>query len=99
MLEHRACWACCAWRRGAHPPPNTECDWAHVYKQNSIPPSLEYDAAAGVIEPLMPSTTSPATVTDPDRTLFYLSLREALAMALEHGTVGARINQCPRPGE
>src|SRR5207302_1725790 len=73
----------------AHPCPNVECDWAHVYQAEQIPPSLEFDAADGVIAPLFPSVLEPATVSDAERTPFFLSRAEAFAMALEKGNVGA----------
>jgi outer membrane protein TolC len=67
-----------------------ECDWAHVYRRENIPTSLEFDAADAVITPLVPAAADPATVTDAERTPHYLSLQEALAMALESGRIGAQ---------
>src|SRR5438445_3754747 len=80
-----ACLAGCA-----HPCPNGECDWAHIYQREQIPLSLEFDAAEAVITPIIPPVPDPATVTDPERTPLYLSLQEAFAMALEQGNVGAQ---------
>ena len=74
----------------AHPPPGIECDWAHVYNRENIPLSLEFDAADAVLTPTVPSVAQPATVTDPDRTPFYISLEQAFALALENGNVGAQ---------
>src|SRR3979490_935436 len=74
----------------AHPAASVECDWANVYKRENIPLALELDAAAAVIAPIVPAFMDPATVPDPERTPFYLSLQEAIAMALESGAVGAQ---------
>jgi outer membrane protein TolC len=79
----------------AHPPASVECDWSNVYRQNNIPASLEFDAAAGVIEPLIPPVVNPATVADPERPQWYLSLQEALAIALENGKIGAQSINAP----
>jgi outer membrane protein TolC len=73
-----------------HPCPNIECDWAHVYRQDQIPLRLEFDAAEAVVAPIVSPVNDPATVIDPERTPQYLSLQEALAMALEKGNVGAQ---------
>ena len=73
-----------------HPPSGVECDWSHVYKREHIPLSLEFDAADAVLTPTIPTVAEPATVNDPDRAPFYISLQQAFAMALEKGTVGAQ---------
>src|SRR5438105_3802621 len=54
----------------AHPYPWVECDWKHVYKQEGIPLSLEFDAAEAVIAPMIPPSLDPATINDAERTPF-----------------------------
>jgi outer membrane protein TolC len=85
-----ACWAGAGLAGCGLPPPCVECDWAHVYRQEGVPPSLEFDAAEAVVAPTIPEVAEPATVTDPERAPLYITLQEALAMALEKGNVGAQ---------
>jgi outer membrane protein TolC len=62
-----------------------ECDYEH-YRQIGLPSSLECSA-----EPISPEPAickAPSTILDPAREPYYLTLREAIALALEHGTVG-----------
>ncbi|MBV9125874.1 MAG: TolC family protein [Planctomycetes bacterium] len=54
-----------------------------------LPPHLECDPSASIV-PAKDSTPSPATVEDTNRQIRYLSLREAIAIALERGTVGSQ---------
>src|SRR5438046_2672187 len=68
----------------------SECGWSDVYRRQHIPLSLELDAAEAVIAPILPTVKDPATVTDPERAPFYLTLQEAFALALENGNVGAQ---------
>jgi outer membrane protein TolC len=60
-------------------------DWQH-YRDIGVPASLECSA-----EPISPEPAicpKPRTILDPEAPPYYLTLREAVAMALEHGTVG-----------
>ena len=68
---------------------NKECDWAHNYKQDKIPLSLELDAGEAITATI-PTVSDPVTVIDAERAPHYLSLQEAFALALEHGVVGAQ---------
>ena len=69
----------------------SECDYEH-YRQISLAPKpLDCDPRAS-IEPTMPVSPTPSTVLDPDRKPRYLTLAEAIAIALEQGRVG---NQDP----
>ncbi len=68
---------------------HNECDWRHVYDQAQLPPRLE-TRPDDVIQPEVPALPDPATVLNPERTPYYLSLSEAIALALERGTVGAQ---------
>jgi len=65
----------------------TQDDCEH-YHALGLPPNLEKGAAAAVL-PTGADGPSPATVTHPERTVRYLSLAEAIALALEQGTVGS----------
>lgn len=71
-----------------------ECDWAHIYRQDRIPLSLESDTTEAIV-PQVPVSADPSTVADPDRPQRFLSLPEALAMALENGTVGLQSIRTP----
>src|SRR5437763_4250064 len=66
-----------------------ECDYDHV--RNDLAGSLEhiYQASDPRIASPVYTGCLPATVLDPDRPPRYLSLAEAIAIALEHGTVGS----------
>jgi outer membrane protein TolC len=57
------------------------------YSTAALPDHLVDDPHAGV-EPVLLKSGAPATVLDPDRPLRYLSLAEAIATALEKGSVG-----------
>jgi outer membrane protein TolC len=63
-----------------------ECDYEH-YRQVGLTPRLECDPKAS-IEPATLAPPPPSTVLDPDRKIRYLSLAEAIAIALEQGRVG-----------
>ena len=64
----------------------TECDFEHY--RNLAPSSLPTNPAATIL-PSGSNTPKPATVLDPERPPRHLSLPEAIAMALENGTVGS----------
>ncbi len=55
----------------------------------TIPTNLEYDPSASVIAP-RGAVPTPTTVDETQREPRYLSLREAIAIALEIGTVGSQ---------
>jgi outer membrane protein TolC len=63
-----------------------ECDLDH-YK-TLMPANLEVDPGASII-PSGSNIPAPATVLNPEREIRYLSLSEAIAMALEAGTPGS----------
>jgi outer membrane protein TolC len=65
-----------------------ECDYDH-YKTLGIPSHLETDTKASII-PATVATPAPATVLDPERKPRFLTLTEAIALALENGTTGAQ---------
>lgn len=65
-----------------------ECDYKH-YSTLGIPAHLDTDAAAASIRPMAHDVPPPPTVLNPEREPRHLSLAEAIAMALEHGTVGS----------
>src|SRR5215471_13343050 len=64
-----------------------ECDYEQ-YKKFGLP-RLECDPRASV-EPATMVTPAPTTVLDLDRPKRYLSLAEAISMALENGTTGVQ---------
>jgi hypothetical protein len=64
----------------------SESDFQHALAMG-IPPNLETDPAVAIVPPAG-SVPPPTTVDDTKRPARYLSLREAIAIALENGTVG-----------
>ncbi len=63
----------------------TESEQSH-YK-NILPPALEMDGKSPS-EPVIDPIAEPTTVKNPEREIRYLSLAEAISIALEQGTVG-----------
>jgi outer membrane protein TolC len=61
-----------------------ECDY-HEYEKLGLPPRAECTPG---IDPDIPDTGVPTNVLDPERPAYYLTLAEAIALALEHGTTG-----------
>jgi outer membrane protein TolC len=59
----------------------------HAYHEMELPPNVT-GLVAPPMQPEPRQTPAPATVIDTRRSNRYLSLREALAIALENGTVG-----------
>lgn len=64
----------------------TECDLNDYAKL--APAGLEYHPDASIV-PSGSNVPAPATVLNPEREIRYLSLSEAIAMALENGTPGS----------
>src|SRR5947209_20564924 len=64
----------------------SECDYHH-YREMGLP-DLECSPTASIV-PSGSNIGAPATVLNPEREVRYLSLPEAVAMALEAGTVGS----------
>jgi hypothetical protein len=64
----------------------SECDYAH-YRDLGIPDNLPCDPSAGSEPGRLSLVKKPSTVLDPERKIRYLSLAEAIAIALEQGTV------------
>jgi outer membrane protein TolC len=70
-----------------------EGDVAELRARLALPPDLD---CAVPPPPALPSTaTPPATVAHPEREPHYLTLNEAIARALEQGTVGAQSLRVP----
>ena len=65
----------------------TECDLEH-YRDIGVPPCLEANPAASVV-PSASSEPAPPTPDHLNTTIRYLSLAEAIAVALEQGTPGS----------
>jgi outer membrane protein TolC len=63
-----------------------ECDYQH-YHQLAIP-HLDTNPTASIL-PATSEVPTPTTILSPEREIRYLSLKEAIAMALEQGTVGS----------
>jgi outer membrane protein TolC len=65
----------------------TESDMSH-YRDMGLPANLECNPAAGIV-PASATMLAPATPEGEQRPVRYISLAEALALALEHGTIGS----------
>jgi outer membrane protein TolC len=63
-----------------------ECDYSH-YRELGLPEKLEYDPSA-TFKPMSTAVMRPATVDDPERPPRFLTLAEAIAIALERGNIG-----------
>ncbi len=57
-----------------------------------LPPNLENDPHATILPPKVKPNTPPATVLDPARKKRFITLAEAMAIALEQGTTGFTAN-------
>src|SRR5581483_1015298 len=69
----------------------SECDYDH-YHHIGLPPMGDCDPTAS-LKPMISITPDPTTILDPDRPIRYLSLAEAIAVALEQGSVGNQVQQ------
>jgi outer membrane protein TolC len=65
----------------------TEPDFNEFHHSLHLPPNLENDPSAG-ITPLIPPVSTPPTIGSPDRQPWYMTLNEAVAIALEQGNEG-----------
>lgn len=68
----------------------TECDYQHYHEQLGLPADLESNPASTVVPSSSSFMRRPADVNNPDRPIRYLTLAEAIAIALEQGTVGSQ---------
>lgn len=66
----------------------TECDVDHYVKAGHLPPNAECDTSLGITPSSAAITPPPTTVNEPERPIRYLSLAEAIAIALQGGNVG-----------
>jgi outer membrane protein TolC len=68
----------------------TEGDYQNTLTAAQLPPGMESDQKLGSLQPDLTNkiTPKPTDIFDPDRPIKYLSLTEALARALENGTIG-----------
>src|SRR5947209_7586733 len=64
----------------------TECDFEH-YHEIGLPARVECDPSAP-IQPQADLVPPPPTVNDPERPPSFLTLAEAIAIALENGRIG-----------
>jgi outer membrane protein TolC len=71
----------------------TESDFRDTHGRG-IPLNLEYDSSAAIV-PSRGTVPEPTTVDETKREARYLSLREAIAVALENGTVGSQNPNTP----
>src|SRR5262245_4612120 len=62
-----------------------ECDYDQ-YQKMGLPPRLECEPSS-CIQPITANVPTPSTINDADRPPRYLSLAEAVAIALEQGKV------------
>lgn len=65
----------------------TECDWRHYQEHLGLPKDIECIPTSICQPPQGVGPKAPATVLDPDRVIRYLSLAEAISIALEQGTI------------
>lgn len=66
-----------------------ECDRDHYLQGMGLPPNLDCNPEASLV-PSGLDPRAPATVDDAEREPYYLTLNEAIALAIEHGTVGSQ---------
>lgn len=66
-----------------------EPDAQHLTKSQGLPANLETNPHATLV-PEARTTPAPSTVDDPDRPIRYMSLAEAIAIALEQGNIGSQ---------
>lgn len=71
-----------------------EAMWNDALDSTPLPRELEKYADA-MMAPVIPAMPNPATVLDPDRPPRYLSIAEAIALALERGTTGLQSVRAP----
>ena len=81
----------------AQPLFNRDCGWKEIYGRADLPPHSEKNAAD--LDRLLAAPAAglaePANILAPERAPHYLTLGEAFAMALEHGTVGVPASRAP----
>src|ERR1700676_683726 len=65
----------------------TECDYNHYTREMNLPANLEGNPEVAVV-PSGLEVGAPATVDQPERPARYLTLNEAIALALEQGRIG-----------
>jgi outer membrane protein TolC len=75
----------------------TQADYDEFQHTIGLPPNLANDPSVG-ITPVIPSVPPPVTVDNPDRQPWYLTLNEAVAIALENGTTGVESVRVSQPG-
>ncbi len=76
-----------------------ECDYEQYRSVGGLqlPPHLEHAPGAG-LEPITQLSARPKTVVDPDREVRWITLREAIAIALEQGNIGSQSPNFPGVG-
>jgi outer membrane protein TolC len=75
----------------------TQADYDEFQHTIGLPANLANDPSAG-ITPIIPPVSTPSTVSNPDREPWYLTLNEAIAIALEKGTTGVESVRVSQPG-
>src|SRR5947207_2892209 len=65
-----------------------ECDYEEFSRRLNIPKELETHPEAAIAQ-VDASGPEPTTVLDPDRPPRYITLQEAIAIALEQGMIGS----------
>jgi outer membrane protein TolC len=66
-----------------------ECDSTEAYRRLGLTPQLENDPTPSIV-PAVGSMPKPATINDSERPPHYISLAEAIALALENGDPGTQ---------
>ena len=72
----------------------TPSDEEHYTNALGIPPRFENEPHASIV-PSMRGTPAPMTINDTDRKIRYMSMAEAVAIALEQGNVGSQSSLFP----
>ena len=77
----------------------SECDYNHYRLAGGIPlPAHLEDKPGAGLEPITQLVGNPKTVLDSDREIRWLTIREALAVALEQGNIGSQSPNFPGVG-
>ncbi len=71
-------------------------DWKEATRPN-IPPTLESQPHDAILPPGVQPGSKPATVSDSQRPTRPLSLKEAMAIAIEQGNIGSGLNGTDNP--
>jgi outer membrane protein TolC len=66
----------------------TECDYNHYRNDMNLPADVDTNPEVAAV-PVGAGSPPPRTILDPDRPTRYMTLNEAIALALENGKIGS----------